>query len=127
MIGERLLISLALMAAAALLVLALGWHSRRAAARSARANARGQARLLYFRGPGCPACAAQSRILAQLEPRFQALLTTIDVEQEPALARAYNVLSLPTTIVIGADGAVRRINYGLAPLSKLAEQLRGVI
>ena len=47
----------------------------------------------------------------------------IDIAVEPELARRYRVMSLPTTIVLDADGQVTDINVGFASGEVLRRQL----
>jgi len=58
--------------------------------------------ILYFTGDSCTVCRTH---------------------QEPALARQFHVYTLPTTVVMGADGNALHINYGYAPAPKLERQL----
>ncbi len=118
---ERLLIALA---AAALLTLALRMLAAHQRRRLGAPPGEGAGpRLLFFRGPGCAACALQARYLGQLDARLQALVRPVDVEREPDLARRYGVLTLPTTVLVAADGGVRRIYYGLVGVADLRAQL----
>lgn len=81
--------------------------------------------ILYFHSDTCAACPAQARFLeqvAQIENgRFTIL--PIDVQAEPEKAARHGVFTLPTTILIDAQGAVREINYGLTNPAKLQQQL----
>ena len=79
--------------------------------------------ILYFRSDACAPCVTQKRFLEQLTAKQDVRVETIDVIREPERASAFNVLTLPTTIVVGADGQVKEINYGLADAAKLARQL----
>jgi hypothetical protein len=119
---ERLLLSIVIAALAALAYLLLAHYHRRRVSAEARV-APGRPRLLYFHSLGCSACAAQSRYLDALDSDSQALVTTIDVEYDPQAARRYNVLTLPTTIVVDRMGSVQYINYGLASTARLNKQL----
>src|SRR5690606_15354556 len=92
-----------------------------------RNDASGEAKLLYFYSAHCAGCALQARYLAQLDERFQALVQSIDAEQMLETARAYNVLTVPTTILVDADGAVQHIHYGVTPTSKLTGQLESLL
>lgn len=86
----------------------------------------GQATLLYFTGAYCQICKHhQAPIIEELAARFGSRVTvhTYDVSTQPELARRYKVLTLPTTVVVSAEGQAVAINYGLAPRQKLAAQL----
>lgn len=116
----------ALFFAAALAAAVLAWwelHSRlaRRAALQAGEPAGGE-HILYFSGEGCSVCRTHQ------EPALRALqgvpVKKIDALAEPELARRYHVYTLPTTVVVGADGRPRHVNYGYAPAPKLLAQLR---
>ena len=121
---ERVLITI-LISAVALLVYWLfnRYQKRRAAAVSQHMARPGRPRLLYFRSENCSSCLAQSHYLTRLEAEHQALIRPIDVETEAYLADQYNILTLPTTILIDGYGAVRHFNPGLTSPVKLAQQL----
>ncbi|HMQ31262.1 MAG TPA: thioredoxin family protein [Chloroflexaceae bacterium] len=122
---ERLLVAIVAGALLALALRLLGASQRRRL--SAALGPVAGPQLLFFRGPGCAACALQARYLGQLDARFQPMIRPVDVEREPGLARRYGVLTLPTTILVAQDGGVRKINYGLVGMSGLREQLRAII
>jgi thioredoxin-like negative regulator of GroEL len=82
--------------------------------------------ILYFTGETCTIChTAQKpalRVLAAgLDPGIE--IREIDIAVEPALARQYRVMSLPTTIVLDRDGQVADINVGFASDQTLRRQL----
>lgn len=125
---ERLLIAIIL----GLLVIAayrglLAIQRRRVTRAHQIATTPGRVRLLYFRSEHCGACLAQGHYLAQLDDLHRALIEPVDVEVEPALARQYNILTLPTTILIDQAGQVRYINSGLANPFKLTRQLEELL
>jgi thioredoxin-related protein len=47
----------------------------------------------------------------------------IDAIQDRELADRFHVYTLPTTVVMAADGQALHVNYGYAPAPKLARQL----
>lgn len=85
--------------------------------------------LLYFSSETCGACPAQSRYVEQLAAQWDGRLRVehIDATQEPDAAARYRVFTLPTTILVGADGGVRQVNYGLTSADKLDQQIRRTI
>ena len=83
------------------------------------ASADGVAKVLYFRADSCAGCSTQKRYLEQLD----ATVETIDVEREPDKAAQFNVMTLPSTIVVDAVGRVKAINYGITNAQRLSEQL----
>ena len=127
MMLERLLITLIIIAALGSIWLAWTYLKARLMAGSPPAEGlAGQPVLLYFTGPYCAICQfQQTPIVEQLKTRWGDLwaLQKIDVSQEPQLANQYKVLTLPTTVVLDANGQVAHINYGLATQEKLETQL----
>lgn len=124
---ERLLLTLliGLLAIVAYLILNR-LQRRRATVVSQTPAAPRHARLLYFRSEHCGSCIAQRHYLAQLDDPHRTLIESIDVEQKPELARQYNIMTLPTTILIDREGRVRHINPGLANLFKLTRQIESL-
>ena len=81
--------------------------------------------ILYFTGAGCTVChVAQRPALDRLRvllPDVQ--VREIDVAREPALARSYRVMTLPTTVVLDATGRTAALNTGYASEVVLREQV----
>jgi thioredoxin 1 len=82
--------------------------------------------ILYFTGASCTICHTAQK------PALRALavalvegieIREVDIAEEPALARQYRVMSLPTTIVLDAGGQVTDINVGFANAETLRRQL----
>jgi thioredoxin 1 len=82
--------------------------------------------LLYFSSPDCAPCRLlQAPILDSLRNTFGNCVhfQEYDAVAQPEFARRYRVLTVPTTVVIGSDGDVVAINYGVAQADKLHRQL----
>ena len=82
--------------------------------------------ILYFTGVNCSVChVAQKPALASLPERLgrSVSIREVDVAEDPALARSYRVLTLPTTIVLRPDRSIAAINAGFAPADTLRRQL----
>ncbi|HUZ68938.1 MAG TPA: thioredoxin family protein [Candidatus Saccharimonadales bacterium] len=83
--------------------------------------------ILYFTGETCTIChTAQKPALRTLAAGLGddvIEIREIDIADEPALARQYLVMSLPTTIVLDAAGQVTDINVGFASGETLRRQL----
>ncbi len=84
--------------------------------------------ILYFTGEHCTICHTAQRpalraLTAGLDSTVE--IREIDIAVEPELARRYRVMSLPTTIVLDADGQVTEINVGFASSETLRQQLVG--
>jgi hypothetical protein len=82
--------------------------------------------ILYFTGASCTLCHTAQK------PALQTLavglaegieIREVDIAAEPAIARQYRVMSLPTTIVLDAAGQVTDINVGFANVETLRRQL----
>jgi hypothetical protein len=128
--GFRLLVlALLLLGLAALWALVRGGAALRAARRIGRVRepglSQGEATILFFTGERCSVCHHRQRPalegLRRERNHFRVL--ELDAAREPALARRFGVLSLPTTVVLAPDGTVGAVNYGFAPREQLGAQL----
>lgn len=80
--------------------------------------------LLFFTADHCAQCKLQQApILEQLHRELQVPVHTVDAIAEPDLARHFNVMTVPTTVVLDAHRRPAAINYGLATLPRLHAQL----
>jgi hypothetical protein len=96
------------------------WRARRLAA-DATAAPSSEPYVLYFTGESCTVCRThQEPALARLDG---IRIDKIDAVSERALADRFHVYTLPTTVVMAADGHALHVNYGYAPAPKLARQL----
>src|ERR1700676_2351706 len=124
------LIALVAIAAVALILRAQR-GSQRVLVGSVVENARVRSSLpsiLYFTGASCTIChTAQKPALRALADGLPESIEIreVDIAVEPALARDYRVMSLPTTIVLDAGGHVTDINVGFASGVTLRRQLVG--
>lgn len=86
----------------------------------------GRPSVVAFSTPGCAACwTAQKPALAALEERApgRVRLIEIDAAEQPQVARAFGVLTVPATVVIGESGEVLAANQGFATTDVLSAQL----
>jgi thiol:disulfide interchange protein len=88
----------------------------------------GRAAILYFTADWCSACKLQQRpaildLQAQLGDTVQVL--QIDVDARPEDAKRWGVMSLPTTYILAPNGEATAVNYGVASVQKLKQQLEG--
>jgi len=86
----------------------------------------GKPTLLYFSGEYCKPCKfQQTPIIKQMAAKFGNSIEVkeYDVSTRPEVARQYNVLTLPTTVILNPRGEVTHINYGDARQSRLEAQL----
>jgi thiol-disulfide isomerase/thioredoxin len=83
--------------------------------------------LVYFTTPDCIPCKTVQRPAIH---RISHLLgedvevIEIDATQRPDLAKAWGVMSVPTTFVLDAHGEARYVNNGVARAEKLLEQIQ---
>ncbi len=77
--------------------------------------------ILYFTGDNCTVCRThQEPALAKLDG---VRVDKVDAIADRELADRFHVYTLPTTVVMSADGHALHINYGYAPANKLDRQL----
>ena len=116
----------ALAAAGTVVLAAAGLEAYRSArARRLAAGATGapaaEPYILYFTGESCTVCRThQEPALAKLEG---VRVEKVDALAERELAERFHVYTLPTTVVMSADGRALQVNYGYAPATKLDRQL----
>lgn len=84
----------------------------------------GQPAILYFTSDGCVQCRLQqSPALERLAAQTGVRVHQVDAVTQDDLTKFYGVMTVPTTIVLDPERRPKAINYGLAPLQKLQEQL----
>ena len=77
--------------------------------------------ILYFTGDSCTVCRThQEPALAKLGA---IRVDKVDAVAEREMADRFHVYTLPTTVVMAADGHALHVNYGYAPAPKLERQL----
>jgi thioredoxin-like negative regulator of GroEL len=77
--------------------------------------------ILYFTGESCTVCRThQEPALAKLG---SVRVDKVDAIADRPLADRFHVYTLPTTVVMSADGRALNVNYGYAPAPKLERQL----
>ncbi len=82
--------------------------------------------IVYFTAPTCAPCKtvqrpAIERVRNWLGERLQVI--EVDVSRSPEVARAWGVLSVPTTFVLDAHGKPRHVNHGVRSAEVLIQQL----
>jgi thioredoxin-like negative regulator of GroEL len=86
----------------------------------------GRPSLIVFSTPGCTACRTVQRPAVEVvAARFGGALRvmSVDIAERPAVGRAFNVMTAPTTVVLAGDGRVQHLNHGFAPAEVLAGQV----
>lgn len=67
----------------------------------------GTAAFVEFTAPGCASCSRAGHVLRHVvADRTDVVLVTVDVGDQPELARAHGVLRAPTTLLVDAVGEV---------------------
>jgi len=88
----------------------------------------GRRALVSFSTPSCAAChTAQAPAVKAVEAHLGAEVVRvikIDAARQPEVARAFGVLTVPSTIVLAPTGQVVAVNQGFAPSGRLVEQLQ---
>ncbi len=123
-------VNLILLAVVATAALALSSHLKRSSWRKASAAtgsaARGKPTLYYFWTPTCAECrASQGPVVDRIgeAARGGIEIVRVNVGEEVRTARSFGIWTVPTTVVVGSDGAVRDINTGLVGEPTLRNQL----
>ena len=134
---ERALI-LAVIAGLVLAVVALTrtWSAHRVADLRTRGHERlwsalgetpdGRPSLVVFSTPSCTPCrTVQHPAVQAVAARFGSVLRVVrvDLARRPAVGKAFNVMTAPTTVVLAGDGRVGSVNHGFAPADQLFSQI----
>lgn len=89
----------------------------------------GRRTLIAFSTPSCAAChTAQAPAIKSVEQQLGAeeiRVIRIDASRQPEVARAFGVMTVPSTVVLEPAGRVVAFNQGFAPSRRLIEQLQG--
>ena len=83
-------------------------------------------RILAFSSAGCYQChQLQAPALQRVLEMRGANVTVLEVDasNSPALTQHYQVLTVPTTVVLDATGRARAVNYGFTNTRRLLEQV----
>jgi thiol-disulfide isomerase/thioredoxin len=83
--------------------------------------------LVYFTTPDCAPCKTIQRpAINQVSHLLgeQLEVVEIDATERPDLAKAWGVMSVPTTFVLDTRGEARYVNNGIARAEKLLEQIQ---
>ncbi len=105
----------------------LALQQRRVTRQARSAPIADRAALLVFTSPTCAPCKLQQLPIVErlmIDWHTRIAVRVIDVMDQPAVAQQFGVWSLPTTIVLKADGSVVSINQGVTPEHKLRAQFQ---
>jgi hypothetical protein len=136
------LLRLGILALAALLTFAIIWGGRRFVARQQRLALgaapltgftstdggviQGRTRILAFSSVGCTQChTLQLPALRRLQEIRGTEIDVVEVDAavSPELTKRYRIMTVPSTVVLNAEGEVHAVNYGFANLGKLRQQV----
>jgi len=127
MIPDRLLAFSLVAAVLAVSWAGLAWRSWRFRRRpAADLLDDGRPLVLAFSTPDCVPCKTiQKPALEELQRRYQdrVNIREVDALAQPELAGRFGILTVPSTVVVGATGVVLAINHGAADWEKLAQFL----
>lgn len=87
-------------------------------------------RILAFRSDDCRQChqMQEPALRRVVEARGEAVsVLHIDAPTSPDLTQRYQVLTLPTTVLLDPDGKVHAVNYGFANTQRLLTQIDEVL
>ncbi len=124
------LAALVILAAAAGVLTLQRWWQRRLLGTTVLGSAAGvvgddRPDILYFTGENCTVChVAQRPALRRLRSLLSDVtIREIDVARDPATARRYRVMTLPTTVVLDEGGRTVAMNVGYASEAALRDQV----
>jgi hypothetical protein len=86
--------------------------------------------ILNFSSADCSQCfRLQAPALRRLlEARSgEVTVVNVDAPNTPELAKRYQVLTVPTTVVLDASGQAQAVNFGFAPTERLLKQVDAVL
>lgn len=88
----------------------------------------GRPTVVHFSAPWCGPCAQLRRVVEQVcEDLGGVAHREIDIDADPAAARAFAVLSLPTTLIFDADGRQRFRAAGVPSVAALRSALQPLL
>ncbi len=82
--------------------------------------------ILRFTAEWCGPCRMMDPIFNQLAKEYpEVVITTIDVDNQPDIAKAYSVKSIPT-IMFRKDGVMKDKQVGAVPKAVLENKLKAL-
>jgi len=132
---ERALIVLALAVVVTVGVVTVrAWNARRQQRligqplwRRIGVNLDGRPTIVTFSTVSCAAChQAQAPAIKAVAERVQFRHVAIDAAQQPHIARAFGVVTVPSTAILNPTGELIRVNHGFAATDKLLGQLHSL-
>ena len=86
--------------------------------------------ILNFSSPDCSQCfrLQEPALRRLLEARGDAVTVLhVDAPSAPELTKRFQVLTVPTTVVLDATGQAQAVNFGFAPTERLLKQVDAVL
>lgn len=86
--------------------------------------------ILNFSSPDCSQCfrLQEPALRRLLEARGDAVTVLhVDAPSAPELTKRFQVLTVPTTVVLDATGQAQAVNFGFAPTERLLQQVDAVL
>lgn len=83
-------------------------------------------KVLYFSTTWCGPCKVFKPIVEQVSRETGVNVTYIDAEQDPEMAKKYNVASVPTVVIIDPVGTMLYRNAGVMQKGQLSEMFRAM-
>ncbi len=131
---DRLLILILVFSITAIIGIVLRWWGKRRVATLQEEDlpaplagqvAAGEPSVLYFSTEACVQCRLQQTpVLERFAAETGIVVHKVDALLEAELADFYGVMTVPTTVVLDGQRRPIAINYGLAQLTTLTQQVR---
>lgn len=83
--------------------------------------------VVHFSAPWCGPCAGLRRVVDAVCADLHVAHREIDIDADPAAARRFSVLSLPTTLIFDADGRQRYRAAGVPAAADLRSALKPLL
>ena len=102
------------------------WHARRQAVGEVGTSMAGEQpfsslpHILYFTTEQCSTCRLRQEPALE---KVDAPIRRIDAIAERELADRFAIFTVPSTVVVGANGVAANVNYGFTGADKLRKQL----
>ena len=87
----------------------------------------GRPTIVTFSTISCGAChQAQAPAVKAVADRVKVRHVAVDAARQPHIARAFGVVTVPSTAILDRAGELKRVNHGFAATDKLLGQLHNL-